>query len=572
VSTSRRFWPLVLPPLLMALVVRVLIAAADRVPTNDATAFLTSGESLLAGDGYARFGSAETSVPPLVPAMLAAFARVTGDPTLGFSLHHVLWGTLLVLPVAASARAVAGNRAGWLAGWAVALCPGLAVAAGIDGGGTELPAAVAVATGLALVLDRNHLPTGWRAVAVGACAALAYLLRADALPAALVVLAALALRVVRAQRQPGATELRGPPALTSGRAPLRPRRPQRSPALTAVTLAAAAAVTVAAPWPLWVQQQTGELQLTGKAADTSLAGWQALAQHDRVQRDALLYRLDDTGEIVRRHQQSLVDLAGSDPASFAAVQRTNLAMLVEQTVVPAQQWQSEPPAPLPTWQLVPLPALLLAGWAVVRRRREARVQVVVAVAAANVAVTLAFFVQPRYLATAVTMACVLVGVGLAGVASSTWRRSLQALLAVLAVVAMVAAVPGRDPRSSLPEPVEQRAVGQVLAATAPEARVMTRSMTVRYYLGRRTVPFPYGTPEQVVAYACRKKVDLIVLDERVRALRPPLADWFGAGPWPGVRLVRDVLVDGATARVLAVECGVLAAGVRDDPRWGASPG
>jgi hypothetical protein len=185
--------------------------------------------------------------------------------------------------------------------------------------------------------------------------------------------------------------------------------------------------------------------------------------------------------------------------------------------------------------------------------------VVVAVAAANVAVTLAFFVQPRYLATAVTMACVLVGVGLADVASSTWRRGLQGLLAVLAVVAMVAAVPGRDPRSPLPEPVEQREVGQVLAATAPEARVMTRSMTVRYYLGRRTVPFPYGTPEQVVGYACRKKVDLIVLDERVRALRPPLADWFGAGPWTGVRLVRDVVVDGATARVLAVECGVLAA-------------
>jgi hypothetical protein len=544
----------VLPSVAAALVVRVLIAAADQVPTNDATAFLTSGESLLAGDGYARFGTTETSVPPLVPAMLAAFARLTGDPTLGFSVHHVLWGTLLVLPVAAAARAVAGERAGWRAGWAVALCPGLAVAAGIDGGGTELPAAVAVATGLALVLDPRHQPTGGRAVAVGAAAALAYLLRADALPAALVLLTALVLRVVRAGRRlpDGAATTAHPPAT------LRP-----APALAAVALAAAAALAVAAPWPLWVQQQTGELRLTGKAADTSLAGWQALARHDRAERDALLYRLDDSGEIVRRHEQSLVDLAGSDPASFAALQRTNLAMLVEQTVVPAQQWQSAPPAALPTWQLVPLPALLLAGWAVVRRRREPRVQVVVAVAAANVAVTLAFFVQPRYLATAVTMACVLVGVALADVASSTWRRGLQGLLAVLAVVAMVAAVPGRDPRSPLPEPVEQREVGQVLAATAPQARVMTRSMTVRYYFGRRTVPFPYGTPEQVVAYACRKKVDLIVLDERVRALRPPLADWFGSGPWPGLRLARDVTVDGATARVLAVECGVLAAGERE---------
>jgi 4-amino-4-deoxy-L-arabinose transferase-like glycosyltransferase len=530
-SGQRAFWPWVTPALLTAAAVRLAVAASDRVPTADATAFLTSGQSLLSGQGYARYGIVETSVSPLVPALLAALARLTGDPTAGFSLHHVLWGTLLVLPVAAVGRAVGGDRAGWRSAWAAALCPGLAVAAGIDGGGSELPAVVALATALAVVLSRQARPDGWRALAVGGLVGVAYLSRADALPAAAVVLAALAVRLWRSR-----TAQRG-----------------RVEVAAAVLVAGLATVAVAAPWPAWVHEQSGQWQLTGKASDTSLAGWQALARHDRLERDALLYRLDDSGEIVRRHEQSLTTLVSHDPQSFLDVQRTNLGMLVEQTVVPDARW--EPPLHLPpSWELVPLPGLLLAGWVLWRRRRDHRVQVLAAVAAANVAVTLTFFVQDRYLAPSVMVTCALVGVGLADLRSPLARRLLQTLLAALALLA-VAAGTSDDGLLQRAEPVEQRAAGQLLAAaTAPDDRVMTRSMTVRYYLGRRTVPFPYGTPEQVLAYACRKKVDYVVVDDKVAALRPQLADWLGSGPWPGLRLVHELTVDEATARVFAVRC------------------
>jgi hypothetical protein len=322
----------------------------------------------------------------------------------------------------------------------------------------------------------------------------------------------------------------------------------------AAALAVAAAVSVAAPWPAWGHAETGRWQLTGKASDTSLAGWEALARHDRLERDALLYRLDDSGEIVRRQQQSLVALVADDPQSFLAVQRTNVTMLLDQTVRPDARWTAPSWLP-PTWELVPLPGLLLAGWVLWRRRRDSRVRLLAGVAAANIAVTLMFFVQDRYLAPSVVVACALVGVGLADLRSALVRRGLQGLLAVLAVLALAAGTAGPAGLLDRPEPTEQRAVGQVLArTTAPDDKVMTRSMTVRYYLGRRTVPFPYGTSAQVIDYACRKGVDHIVVDGKVAALRPSLAPWLGPGPWPRLRLEHELSVDGATARVFGVRC------------------
>ncbi len=528
---GRSFWPWVVPAAAVALAVRLLVAASDRVPTADATAFLTAGQSLLDGDGYARYGSSEVGVPPLVPALLAALARFTGDATAGFSAHHVLWGTALVLPVAALGRAVGGARAGWGAAWAAALCPGLVVTGGIDGGGSELPAVVAVATALALVVDRSSAPTGWRAVAVGVCCGLAYLFRADALVAAAVILLAL---VVRAWRT---------------------RAAQAPVALHWPVVAGAIAVLVAAPWVAWVHQETGQLQLTGKARDTSIEGWAALARHDRVERDALLYRLDDSGEIVRREEVSLVQLAISDPSGFATVQRENVITFLTETLVPEAEWEGTPRWLPPSWELVPLPGLALAGWAAWRRRSQPRVQLLLAVAGANLAVAFAFFIQDRYLVPFVTVACVLVGVGLADLGSPRWRRALQALLVTLAALAIGAQISGPAGLLSRPEPAEHRAIGEVLAqTTTSKDRVMTRSMTVRYYLGRPTVPFPYGEPSTVLDYACRKGVDLIVVDERqVGSLRPQLRSWLGPGPWTGLRLEHEITVDGWPARAFTVE-------------------
>ena len=108
------FWTGVLPALAAAIVVRLVVVAADQVPTADATIYLTAGENLLSGDGYTRFGSAQTGLAPPVPVLLAALRRLTGDDTLAFGLHHLVWGTVLVLVVAGLAREVTGDRAGRL--------------------------------------------------------------------------------------------------------------------------------------------------------------------------------------------------------------------------------------------------------------------------------------------------------------------------------------------------------------------------------------------------------------------------------------------------------------------------
>jgi hypothetical protein len=236
--------------------------------------------------------------------------------------------------------------------------------------------------------------------------------------------------------------------------------------------------------------------------------------------------------------------------------------LAEETLVPEADFEGGLHGLPPSWELVPVPGLVLAGWAAWRRRREPRVRLLLGLAATNVAVALTFFVQDRYLGLSVVVACVLVGVGLAELRSTTWRRALQGLLVVLALLAIGAELSGSRGLLQRREPTEQRAVGQLLAATTdPGVRVMTRSILVRHELGRATVAMPYASPTEVLAYGRRKGAELVVVDENlVATMRPQLAPWLGPGPWPGLTLRWELVVDGRTVRVFAIDHPVVRPG------------
>jgi hypothetical protein len=526
----------VVPALVVGAAVRIVSAFADRVPTADALIYLTAGDELLSGNGYTRFGTTETGLAPPVPLMLAGLRRLTGDDTVAFGTHHVLWGVALVAVVAALARQVAGDRAGWRAAWAAALCPGLAIALGIDGGGSELPAIVALLLAAVLVVDRRSLPTGWRAVGVGACCGLAYLFRVDSLLPSAVLLLAMGLRVHRA-RPLGAE-----------------RSTPTSRPLLAIGSAVAVLVVLGAPWVAFLRAETGELRLTAKAQETSIESWEALARHDRTARDAIAYRLDDGGRLGLQDEVGLPELVREHPGTFLRVQQTNLGTLADEVLVPEADFESTLEWLPPTWELVPLPVLALAAWAAWRRWRETRVRLLLGLVAANVAVALLFFVQDRYLGLSVASTCVLVGVGLADLRSTWWRRTLQGALVVLCLVAGTAELSGFGGLFVRNEPTEQRAAGELLATEAgPDDVVMTRSIVVRAYFGRATIAMPYAEPEDVLEYARDEGVDLIVADDRqVGRQRPLLSSWLEPGPWPGLELRWELRVEGRRVRIFAV--------------------
>jgi len=182
------------------------------------------------------------------------------------------------------------------------------------------------------------------------------------------------------------------------------------------------------------------------------------------------------------------------------------------------------------------------------------VRLLLALSAANVAVALVFFVQDRYLALSVVVACVLVAVGLADLRSLAWRRVLQGALVAMALLAMVAELSGFGGLFVRNEPTEQRAAGELLAATTgPDVGVMTRSTLVRHHLGRPTVAMPYAPPDQVIAYARRKGAQLIVVDQRqVGRQRPLLSSWLEPGPWPGLELRWELIIEGRLVRIFAL--------------------
>ena len=112
---TRRFWLLLLLPLVVGGFVRGVVGSTDDVPTNDATAYLRSGYSILDDQGFRREGEPELHFPPAAPVILAATANVFDDPLTGLVVATAVFGTALLVPLALIARRIGGDRAGLLA-------------------------------------------------------------------------------------------------------------------------------------------------------------------------------------------------------------------------------------------------------------------------------------------------------------------------------------------------------------------------------------------------------------------------------------------------------------------------
>ncbi len=133
-AVTRRRWPLWTVPVLVGAAVRILhwaVVSPDWVPRSDASQYVGLARSLAAGDGFASTfpgGLLHPTAfrPPLYPTLLSIPTRVFGPDVLwpGRLLAIVIGLGVIALTVT-YARRIAGDRAGLVAGLAVAVLPSL---------------------------------------------------------------------------------------------------------------------------------------------------------------------------------------------------------------------------------------------------------------------------------------------------------------------------------------------------------------------------------------------------------------------------------------------------------------
>ena len=486
--------------LLAGFAIRAALAITDDLITNDASAYLLSGESLWAGHGFRREGHPELHFPPLYPTVLGGLERLFGDPHTAMVVATLVASTALLVLVASLGRRLGGDRAGVAAVWVAALATGLTDVPVTYGSGNEVVFVLLVLAAVRLSIlahDRASTPRYLAALGAGGMVGCAFLTR----PEGLFYLAVVAAVLVA-------------PILVRGAQDRRSR-------MIALSVAVAGSAAFVVPYASYLRTNTGRWELTAKTTDASIEAWQAVADHDRRARDEVIYELADDGVSLVSGRSSLTALARDDLDGYRGIVETNTQELAKAVADPVERKGLGL-----GWSLLPLPLTLLAAWGAWRLRRQPSVWLLLTCMALPTATALAFFVQVRYLIPATAFGCVLTGLAV------TQLRGWGARLAVgigaaLLLLSLLAAGDGSDGFLNPREPVELRTAGEWLAENTPsDARVMTRSMVVEYYAERRGVAIPYASPEEVLEFAAHHGVDYIVADSySFRQLRPQLIDW-----------------------------------------------
>ena len=525
--------------LLIGFGIRLALALGDDLITNDAAAYLRSGESLWSGHGFRRDGHPELHFPPLYPATLGGLDRLLGDPLRAMVAATLVASTGLLLIVASLARRLGGDRAGVAAVWVAALATGLTDVPVTYGSGNEVVFVLLVLAAFRLSIlahDRTSTPRHVAALGAGLMVGCAFITRPEGLLYVVVAVAVLLAPILfRAARDWGSRAV-------------------------AVAFVMAGTLAFVVPYASYLHTNTGKWELTAKTTDASIEAWQAVAKHDRRARDAVVYELADDGETLVTERSSLMELVREDPSGYRDILQTNVEEWADAVIAPVERGSLG-------WSLLPLPLSLLAAWGAWRLRRQPSVWLLLTCMALPTATALAFFVQVRYLIPATAFCCILAGLAFAELRGRASKIAL-ALGAILFGLSLLAAVQGSDGFLNRREPVELRVAGEWLEENTPsDARVMTRSMVLEYYADRRAVAIPYASPDEVLDFAAANGVDYIVADSySFRQLRPQLIDWARGHAPEGYSIVyRD---QRSSRNVIVLKADAASTGAKDPPGIG----
>lgn len=525
-------------PLAVSLVVQLVIAAGDRLPSVDGTAYFESGRNLLAGNGYTRQGAPELHFPPLTPLSLAVLEKITGSELAALRIWNFTASVLVIgLLIALAHRLWRHDSTTVAVAWIGGTVAGLTPLFTRQGGGSESISLALLLAGayLAILALGQERTEGRRLLLIagaGAAVALAYLARPESLLPGGMIGIGIAIEAVR-----------------------RPGTPYER-ARRLVTWSASFGLVLLAllfPYLSFLHGHTGSWGPTAKSQDASIQAWRAVAENNRLERDRVLYAVDATGTGLGVPTTSLTTLAREDPAGWLGIVWINIKTLFKFYVIPTFSFG-------PSWRLIPGFLLVPAAWELWRSRRRPSIQLLAVMGLAPVATCIAFFTLPRYLVVTTAVIVLLASRGLV-VALERWRPRTRHIAVAVTVVFMatstLAELKPMLPWGTTTDPIEQAAAGRWIEAnTPPRSRIMTRSFHVQAYADRPVVAMPSSDYPTMLTFARRMGVDYVVADEATISRRRP--ELFAAllGDWkqpPGLELVKTITARGEEVRIFRLD-------------------
>ena len=504
-------WWLVAAVIVLAAGLRVALASPQRVVWGDEPFYLWLGRNWLTGHGYTFTGYSDVHHTPLYPLLTGALYLVTHNLELASRIWYIVLGALLGLPVYLLARRMYGRPTAVVALLFVSLHPALTAGVIHWGTLTEPPYYLFIYTGLLAALLALEKRSAWAYAGAGAMFALAYLTRPEAI-AYLAAVGGYFFLVRLLERQ----------LFT------------RSEALRLAAYVAGFALFFM-PYAVYVHGETGEWMISEKAGVTYVTS-KSLAYSDVATFDRATWGLDSTGREVfffsrQSYNVSMVQTILADPQDFLRLFKRNVAqfahLMISSRMIP----------------IYLLPFLCL-GW--FRRpwdRDRVRREGFLLISCLPVTAFLLFFIQERYIATAIPSLLIWAAHGVREggewlketAAEITGRRisgpkqgaALLMIPALVSVAFFAVMIPRVDANTSLGSwNPAHRHVGLWMKANLPAgATVMSRYPAIAFHAdAARWVPTPNATWPEIRPYAEAKGVEYFVLEEHeVRKLRPQLS-------------------------------------------------
>lgn len=503
---------------LVSLAVHLFYAAKPRVVWGDEPFYLWLGRNWLTGQGYQFLGFDDVHHPPLYPLLSGLLYLLTGNLERASTLLFVIFGPLLVLPMAGIGWRLYGARAGLLTGLLVALWPAFNATVPWWGTMTEPPFYFFAAVGLWASVgaaglgrqrsqDRQAGGSPWAWGLAGLAFGLAYLTRPEGIWYVPAVGAALLL------------------AAWFSRFPWRRW-------LAGAALFALGFMLCFGPYAVYTRIHTGGWMVSEKVGITFQDSL-ALARNDMAEHDRILWQLDSSGQQVFFFSQesfhlSMLEQIRANPRAYASIVYLNVRSLA------SRFFTVQGLAPI--W----LPLLGLGLFAVAWDRRRLRGEALLLASLLPPLTFLLFFIFERYVSPLLLAMLPWTALGLERLCAwlrSTavalwpqlglrWQRLAWALPLLLVTALLLALHPETQAavtRTQAFRP-EHRTAGQWLAANAPaEAVIMARYPAIAFHADRRWIPSPNSDLPAALGYAAANDADYWVIDGNEAAWRPQLA-------------------------------------------------
>lgn len=515
-ASRRELWRLACI-VLLAVALRLALAAMPRVIRWDEPDYLWLGRGVWSGLGYTISGSPELHYTPLFPLLAGAIYRLTGNPELGSSFWYVLLGSLVCVPVYRIARRLYGSKVAVIAAVLTAVFPGLSSAVLYWGTMTEPLFILLVYSALWAGLNAFDTDEPWRYGVVGALLSLAYLARPEGI---MWFGAFLGLALLR--------------WAASGRL-------IRWRVLAHLAVYVAAFLLVATPYATFMYRQTGKMMATGKLSITYEIG-EAMLERDPVLYDEVTTSLDSSGEILwwsnRRFDRGILDYFVEDPGKFVTRIWRNTQRMWSYVFA---------------WNIFPqfLLAPLMLGW--FRQpwtRRRMTYESILWCGVLPVGSFLPFHVEVRFFSPAFPALMIWLAAGLWAVGAwlvetvSHWRfgddtepdAARRELLVswqnvvVISLFVLIMAYLGFTHVRTITRGMNDlsyshKVVGLWLQEHAPQdAAIMSRDLAISLYAERGFVASPRADYAAYLDYARRKGASYLVVDEHeLLVLRPYLS-------------------------------------------------